>query len=163
MSLTIPVVLPLLNNSWRESFPVGRAGGADRARNHAARPPSRRERAIEGAAALVAGLERSDDLAAWHRTRQRERNVLQRQRLPARLSASHRPSGPGQRSPDRAERRTDPASFLLLAVAGRLERKRWPLVACGAGSLAAILGIVLSPGYGIVWSAGVLGFLRPEF
>ena len=51
-----------------------------------------------------------------------------------------------------------PASLLLLAVAGRLERKVWPHVVCGAGSLAGIIGIVALPGPGIVICAGVLGF-----
>jgi CP family cyanate transporter-like MFS transporter len=51
-----------------------------------------------------------------------------------------------------------PASFLLLAVAGRLERAIWPHVVCGAGSLAAIIGIAVLPGAGIVACAAVLGF-----
>src|SRR3989440_2774077 len=51
-----------------------------------------------------------------------------------------------------------PASFLLLAVAGRLERAIWPYIVCGAGSLAAIIGIALLPGPGVVACAAVLGF-----
>ena len=51
-----------------------------------------------------------------------------------------------------------PASLLLLAVAGRLERTIWPHVVCGVGSLAAIIGIAVLPGPGIVICAGVLGF-----
>jgi CP family cyanate transporter-like MFS transporter len=51
-----------------------------------------------------------------------------------------------------------PASFLLLAVAGRLERAIWPHVVCGAGSLAAIVGIAVLPGAGIVACSAVLGF-----
>ena len=51
-----------------------------------------------------------------------------------------------------------PASLLLLAVAGRLEREIWPHAVCGAGSLAAIIGIAVLPGPGIVICAGVLGF-----
>src|SRR5947209_10115518 len=51
-----------------------------------------------------------------------------------------------------------PASFLLLAVAGRLERAIWPHIACGAGSLAAIVGIALLTGPGVVACAAVLGF-----
>jgi len=51
-----------------------------------------------------------------------------------------------------------PASLLLLAVAGRLEREIWPHIVCGAGSLAAIIGIAVLPGAGIVICAGVLGF-----
>jgi CP family cyanate transporter-like MFS transporter len=37
-----------------------------------------------------------------------------------------------------------PASFLLLAVAGRLERHAWPYVGCGVLSLAAVLGIIFA-------------------
>jgi CP family cyanate transporter-like MFS transporter len=48
--------------------------------------------------------------------------------------------------------------LLLLAVAGRLERAIWPHVVCGAGSLAAIVGIAVLPGPGIVACAAVLGF-----
>ena len=51
-----------------------------------------------------------------------------------------------------------PASFLLLAVAGRLEREIWPHIVCGAGSLAAIIGIMVLPGPCIVACAAVLGF-----
>jgi len=51
-----------------------------------------------------------------------------------------------------------PASFLLLAVAGRLERAIWPHIVCGAGSLAAIVGIAVLPGPGVVVCAAVLGF-----
>src|SRR4051812_34405305 len=51
-----------------------------------------------------------------------------------------------------------PASFLLLAIAGRLERAIWPHIVCGAGSLAAIIGIALLPGPGVVACAAVLGF-----
>jgi len=51
-----------------------------------------------------------------------------------------------------------PASFLLLAVAGRLERAIWPHIVCGAGSLVAIVGIALLPGPGVVACAGALGF-----
>jgi CP family cyanate transporter-like MFS transporter len=51
-----------------------------------------------------------------------------------------------------------PASFLLLAVAGRLERAIWPHIVCGAASLAAIIGIAVLPGPGIVACAAILGF-----
>jgi len=51
-----------------------------------------------------------------------------------------------------------PASFLLLAVAGRLERAIWPHIVCGAGSLAAIIGIAVLPGPGVIVCAAVLGF-----
>jgi CP family cyanate transporter-like MFS transporter len=51
-----------------------------------------------------------------------------------------------------------PASFILLAVAGRLERSAWPYVTCGLLCLIATGGIVFSSGVWIVVSAAVVGF-----
>ncbi len=51
-----------------------------------------------------------------------------------------------------------PASFILLAVAGRWERKVWPYVACGVTCLMATGGIVFSSGVWIVVAAAVMGF-----
>jgi CP family cyanate transporter-like MFS transporter len=51
-----------------------------------------------------------------------------------------------------------PASFVLLAFPGRLMRRRWPLVACGALCALAMAGIATSTGAGIVLWAGVIGF-----
>jgi MFS transporter, CP family, cyanate transporter len=51
-----------------------------------------------------------------------------------------------------------PASFLLLAVAGRLERKAWPYVACGLLCVIATAGIVFGSGAWIVASATLQGF-----
>jgi CP family cyanate transporter-like MFS transporter len=51
-----------------------------------------------------------------------------------------------------------PASFLLLAVAGRLERKAWPYVVCGLLCVIATVGIVFGTGAWIVAAATVQGF-----
>jgi len=51
-----------------------------------------------------------------------------------------------------------PASFLLLAVAGRLERKAWPYVICGVLCVVATGGIVFGFGAWIVVSATLQGF-----
>jgi CP family cyanate transporter-like MFS transporter len=51
-----------------------------------------------------------------------------------------------------------PASFILLAVAGRLERKAWPYVACGLLCLIATGGIVFCTGAWIVAAATLQGF-----
>jgi CP family cyanate transporter-like MFS transporter len=51
-----------------------------------------------------------------------------------------------------------PASFILLAVAGRLERKAWPYVGCGVLCLMATLGIVFGTGAWVVASATLQGF-----
>jgi len=53
-----------------------------------------------------------------------------------------------------------PASFLLLATAGRLERRAWPFVVCGVASLAAVVGIAVLPVGGVVVCAAVIGFFN---
>jgi MFS transporter, CP family, cyanate transporter len=52
-----------------------------------------------------------------------------------------------------------PASFVMLAVAGRLERRAWPLMACGALMLLCLAGIASTADVWTVVLAGVLGFL----
>ncbi len=51
-----------------------------------------------------------------------------------------------------------PASLLLLAVAGRLERRAWPYVASGVLSLLSIAGLVLMVGPATIFWAALLGF-----
>ena len=51
-----------------------------------------------------------------------------------------------------------PASLLLLAIAGRLERKAWPYVACGLLCVVSTGGIVFGSGVWIVLAATVQGF-----
>ena len=51
-----------------------------------------------------------------------------------------------------------PASFILLAVAGRLERKAWPYVVCGILCLIATGGIVFGYGAIVVAAATLQGF-----
>jgi CP family cyanate transporter-like MFS transporter len=51
-----------------------------------------------------------------------------------------------------------PGSFILLAVAQRLQMKAWPFIAAGALCLAATAGIIFGSGYMIVFSAGLMGF-----
>jgi CP family cyanate transporter-like MFS transporter len=51
-----------------------------------------------------------------------------------------------------------PASFLLLLVASRLERRAWPYVACGLLALLSIGGLVLQIGAATIIWAALLGF-----
>jgi CP family cyanate transporter-like MFS transporter len=51
-----------------------------------------------------------------------------------------------------------PASFILLAVAGRLERKAWPYVACGILCVIGTAGIVFGTGAWVVAAAATQGF-----
>lgn len=51
-----------------------------------------------------------------------------------------------------------PASFLLLGVAGQLERRAWPYVACGLVGLAGVLGVLFGNGAVIVVGSALIGF-----
>jgi CP family cyanate transporter-like MFS transporter len=51
-----------------------------------------------------------------------------------------------------------PASAILLAVAGRLERHAWPHMLCGLVCIVATAGIVFGEGYWLVMSAALMGF-----
>lgn len=51
-----------------------------------------------------------------------------------------------------------PASFILLAVAGRLERSVWPYVVCGLLSMVATAGIIFCSGPWIVAATVLQGF-----
>ena len=52
-----------------------------------------------------------------------------------------------------------PASFALLAMTGRLERRAWPFVLCGVLMLLCLAGIVATASVWTVVFAGVLGFV----
>ena len=51
-----------------------------------------------------------------------------------------------------------PASFLLLAIAGRVERKAWPYIVCGLLCVVAAVGIVFGSGVWVVAAATAQGF-----
>ena len=52
-----------------------------------------------------------------------------------------------------------PASFVLLGIAGKLENRAWPFIACGALMLACIAGMIsTASAWTVVFAAG-LGFL----
>src|SRR5262249_43578325 len=52
-----------------------------------------------------------------------------------------------------------PASFVLLGVAGKLENRAWPFIACGVLMLACIAGIVTTASAWTIVFAAALGFL----
>ena len=51
-----------------------------------------------------------------------------------------------------------PASFLLLASAERLVRKAWPYAGCGLACLLCVVAIVLGGGPAIIVSCAIIGF-----
>ena len=52
-----------------------------------------------------------------------------------------------------------PASLMMLAVASRWERKRWPLVVSASIALACVPAILLAPGmWGVAFASAMIGF-----
>src|SRR5690606_36142964 len=51
-----------------------------------------------------------------------------------------------------------PVSLLLLAIAARIERRAWPFVALGVGTVLSLFGIIGTAGAWTVFFAGTLGF-----
>jgi CP family cyanate transporter-like MFS transporter len=160
VALTIPVLLPLLGNSWRESFMVWAVPVAAIAFVIMALVPRAPSSAQPAKVAQRWWPDWSDPLiwrlgialgsvnAMYFSANAFLPDYLHYVGRPDLVSAALTALNLGQ----------IPASLLLLAVAGRLERAIWPHIVCGAGSLAAIIGIALLPGPGIVACAGVLGF-----
>ena len=52
-----------------------------------------------------------------------------------------------------------PASFVLLATSGRIERRAWPFILCGTAMVACLGGIATTASLSTVMFSGVLGFL----
>jgi len=159
VALTIPLLLPLLSNSWRESFVVWAIPVAVIAivimllapRSVAPaqqRPPQRWWPNWRDPLIWKLGIALGSVNAIYLSANAFLPDYLHHVGRPDLVSAALTALNVGQ----------IPASFLLLAVAGRLEREVWPHIVCGAGSLAAIIGIVVLPGEGIVACAAVLGF-----
>jgi len=160
VALTIPVVLPWLDNSWRESFLLWAAPVVAIALILlllAPRPPEIAQKAPQrwwpdwhdpliwrlGVALGVAN-------AMYFTANAFLPDYLHHLGRADLVSAALTALNVGQ----------IPASLLLLAIAGKLERAIWPHLVCGAGALAAVTGIVLLPGPGIVACAALLGFFN---
>ena len=160
VALTIPLVLPLVDNGWRASFvvwaiPVALIAlvimvsaprppvSAQTQRNAQRWWPDWRDPLI-----WRLGIALGSVNAIYFSTNAFLPDYLHHVGRPDLVSAALTALNLGQ----------IPASFLLLAVAGRLERAIWPHIVCGAGSLAAIIGIAVLPGPGIVACAAILGF-----
>ena len=158
VALTIPVVLPLLNNSWRESFLWWAAPVVLIALILlllAPRPPAAEQKTPQRwwpdwSRPLIwkLGIALGSVNAMYFTANAFLPDYLHHTGRADLVSAALTALNVGQ----------IPASFLLLAVAGRLERAIWPHIVCGAGALLAIVGMAVLPGTGIVACAAVLGF-----
>jgi CP family cyanate transporter-like MFS transporter len=160
-SLSIPLVLPLVQNSWRANFAVWAipvlltaavvAGYATR-RNDA------------GNAAPIANTKWWPD---WRRPLIWQLGLIlggvnaiyfvANAFLPDYMIAQGRPDLVGAALTALNVGQL-PAAFLMLGLAGPLVTRPWAYAATGLGSLAALIGMVTTQGVWIVVFAGVLGF-----
>ena len=160
VALTIPLVLPLVDNSWRLSFVIWSIPAFATALLIIACAP--RPQGTNGAAA-ASRLWWPD----WRRPliwrlgamlgSVNAMYVVSNAFLPDFVTAAGRPDLIS--SALTAENFCQlPASLIMLAVAGRLVKQPWAYVAAGALSLISLIGIMATSGLWIVFWAGVLGF-----
>jgi len=161
VALTIPVVLPLLGNSWRASFVlwaipvviIALIIMALAPRQPASAQPKAPQRWWpDWRDPLIwrLGIALGSANAMYFTANAFLPDYLHHLQRPDLVSAALTALNVGQ----------IPASFLLLSVAGRLERAIWPHIVCGAGALAAVIGIMVLPPTGVVICAAVLGFFN---
>jgi MFS transporter, CP family, cyanate transporter len=160
--LTIPIVLPLVDGSWRWSLAVwGAPLIAIAVLTILFAPPSREPTAPEPPKGRSWWPDWSNKLiwqlglvfGAVNST-----YFCSNGFLPAHLTSAGRPDliaaaltalNFGQL----------PASFALLGIVDRLERRAWPFMVCGALMLACVVGIAVTASAWTVFFAGMLGFL----
>lgn len=160
VALTIPLVLPLVGDSWRLAFVVWALPGAAAALVLGFAPPPTTP-ASAGAEARLRwvpdwrngliwrlGLMLGATNATYFSTNAFIPDYLHHLGRPDLIGPTLSALNVGQL----------PASLLLLLCAGRITGRAWPYAACGALSLACILGILLGSGWVIVAAAGALGF-----
>ena len=125
-ALTIPLVLPMLRQSWQWDFVFWAVPVAIIAAivfGLAPRAPAAAPTA--GQPALDAGFPQPADLADRPPARQRQRHLFLDQRLPARLPHPHRAARLINAALTALNLGQLPASFLLLASADRMVRTMW--------------------------------------
>jgi MFS transporter, CP family, cyanate transporter len=160
VALTIPLVLPLVDNSWRLNFVVWSAPVFATALFVIARAP--RPRGGNGAAA-VRRLWWPD----WRRPL-----IWRLGAILGAINSMYFVTNAFLPDFVTAAGRADlissaltalnicqlPASFLMLGLAGRLVKQPWAYVATGTASLVSLIGMMIMSGAWTVFWAGVLGF-----
>lgn len=157
-ALTIPVMLPLIGQSWQWSFalwslPVAviaaivMAKAPRAAPVSSASPPSRWWPNWRDTRILRIGLMLGCVNATYFSLNGFLPDYLHHIERPDLINSALTALNLGQL----------PASFMLLASAERLVRKVWPYVVCGLISLASVLAIMSGSGIGIITGAALFG------
>jgi MFS transporter, CP family, cyanate transporter len=157
VALTLPLVLPLVDGNWRASFVVW---GLPMIGFAAAMLLAPRAKAVPGAAPRRWWPDWGDSLI-WRlglilssvNSVYFNANAF----IPSYLTNAGRADlvGPALTALNFAQL---PASFLLLGVAQRLERRAWPLIVLGIAMLAALAGVAMTASGWTVAFAAALGF-----
>ena len=157
VALTLPLVLPLVDGSWRASFVVW---GLPMIAFAAVMLLAPRAKVIPGAAPRRWWPDWGDSLI-WRlglilssvNSVYFNANAF----IPSYLTNAGRADlvGPALTALNFAQL---PASFLLLGVAQRLERRAWPLIVLGIAMLAALAGVATTASGWTVAFAAALGF-----
>jgi CP family cyanate transporter-like MFS transporter len=160
--LTIPVVLPLVDNSWRWSLAAWGAPLVVIAILTAVLAPASKD------TAAMAPAEGRSWWPDWSNKLIWQIGILfgsvnsvyfcSNAFLPGHLTEAGRPDliGAALTALNLGQL---PASFVLLAIAGRLERRAWPFVLCGVLMLLCVAGVAGTASLWTIFFAGWLGFL----
>ena len=159
VALTVPLVLPLVDGSWRLAFAAWAVPCAAIALALLAFAPPAEEREASAAprrwwpdwrSGLIwrLGLMFGANNATYFSTNAFIPDYLHHIGRPELISAALTALNVGQL----------PGSFIMLACAGRLVGRAWPYAACGALSIACVLGILFGSGPVILTAAATLGF-----
>jgi CP family cyanate transporter-like MFS transporter len=156
VALTIPVLLPLVGNSWRDSFLIWAVPVALIAlvimllapRHAAPRAPPSWWPDWRDPLIWKLGIALGAANAMYFTANAFLPDYLHHLGRADLVSAALTALNVGQ----------IPASFLLLAIAHRIERSIWPHIVCGAAAIAAVVGVMVLPAAGVVVCAVVLGF-----
>jgi len=159
VALTVPLVLPLVGGSWRLAFVAWAvpcavialaliAFAPRTADTGAATAPRRWWPDWRSGLIWRLGLMFGANNATYFATNGFIPDYLHHVGRPGLISAALSALNIGQL----------PASLILLGCAGRLIGRAWPYAACGALSLACVLGILFGSGPVILVAAAALGF-----
>jgi MFS transporter, CP family, cyanate transporter len=160
--LTIPVVLPLVDNSWRWSLVVWGVPLVVIAILTLALAPASKD------TAAIAPAEGRSWWPDWRNKLIWQIGILfgsvnsvyfcSNAFLPGHLTEAGRPDLIGS-ALTALNLGQLPASFVMLAIAGRLERRAWPFILCGTLMLFCVAGIAGTASWWTIVFAGWLGFL----